>query len=102
MDNTINQFCKKYFEKLKNDKDIEEVKLDYLYDYRERIGFYVTEYTFTPHCYYTGINTGNRLFVLDDEDLKYLHDKYSKRLQDEMNKNLEQIRQMYIETPIKL
>ena len=38
---------------------------------------------------------GSNLFFLDEEDLKYLYEKYSKKLQDEMNKNIEQVKQMY-------
>lgn len=95
MDTKIHQFCKKYLEKLKNDKDIAEVKLDYVQDLRERIGFCVTEYSHTPGCYHLGLYHGNNLFFLDEEDLKYLHDKYSKKLQDEMNKNVDEIKKLY-------
>lgn len=38
---------------------------------------------------------GKNLFFLDEEDLKYLYEKYSKKLQDEMNKNIEYVKQMY-------
>ena len=92
MDTKINQFCKKYLEKLKNDKDIAEVKLDFFEDYRERIGFCITEHSKTPNCHYLGMYNGSNLFFLDEEDLKYLYEKYSKKLQDEMNKNIEQVK----------
>lgn len=95
MDTKINQFCKKYLEKLKNDKDIAEVKLDFFQDYRERIGFCITEYSNTPNCHYLGMYLGSNLFFLDEEDLKYLYEKYSKKLQDEMNKNIEYVKQVY-------
>jgi hypothetical protein len=65
-------------------------------DYRERIRFCITEYSNTPNCHYSGgVYHGSNLFFLDEEDLKYLYEKYSKKLQDEMNKNIEQVKQMY-------
>lgn len=94
MDTKFNEFCKKYLLKLKNDKDIEEVELDLYQDYRERISFYITEFSYTPNSHYLGEN-GSISFSLDKEDLKYFYDKYSKKLEDEMNKNIEQIKQMY-------
>lgn len=95
MNTKINQFCKKYLEKLKNDKDIAATEVDLFKDYRERINFCITEYSKTPNCHYLGTYSGSNLFFLDEDDLKYLYEKYSKKLQDEMNKNIEQVKQMY-------
>lgn len=39
--------------------------------------------------------TGVILFELDEDDLKYLYDKYSKRLQGEMEDNIHEIKSNY-------
>ena len=40
-------------------------------------------------------NHTENMFILDDEDLKYLYDKYSKKLQDELNENINKLKKEY-------
>jgi len=95
MNTEINRFCKRYAEKLKNDKDIKENPTSSLSDNRDRISFRIAEFYSTPGTVSVGSSSGINLFYLDAEDLKHLYDKYSKKLQEEMNQNLEKVKQMY-------
>jgi len=96
MDTVIRNFCKKYKEKLYNDKDIKENKTSFVNDYRDRINFYVLERTNNPNTYYIGgVYHGDTLFCLDEEDLKYLYNKYSKKIKEERDKNIEDIKEEY-------
>lgn len=94
MNTQINNFCKNYLLKLKNDKDIKENKLDIFCDYRERISFNINMYKTAPGFLRINNHTEN-MFILDDEDLKYLYDKYSKKLQDELNENINKLKKEY-------
>ncbi len=38
---------------------------------------------------------GTNLFTLDDEDLEYLYNKYSKKLESEMLQNIEKVKDNY-------
>ncbi len=94
MDTEIRDFLVKYKEKLKNDKDIKERKLSFLDDYRDRIKFRLNLYVSTPGSY-CFVNNGTTLFTLDEEDLEYLHKKYSKKAVDEMKQNISEIEGSY-------
>lgn len=78
------EFCKKYKEKLKNDNDIAENPLgDFFVDYRQRISFFVSYFEFAPGIRPMGNYSPVSVLKLDDEDLKYLYDKYYAKLQSE-------------------
>lgn len=94
----IRDFCVNYNKKLKNDKDIKENEMFHLDDYRERIRFRLNMIKSTPSTYKVGgFDTGTIVFDLDDEDLKYLYDKYSKRCVEEMEENIKKIKDQYEE-----
>jgi len=95
MDIGIRDFCVKYNQKLKNDKDIKENQLDFTSDYRDRINFNLNVYVTSPNTYWMGEYNGQALFRLDEEDLEYLHNKYSKKIQAEMEQNIAKIKDDY-------
>ena len=95
MDIGIRDFCVKYNQKLKNDKDIKENQLDFTSDYRDRINFNLNVYVTSPNTYWMGEYNGQTLFRLDEEDLEYLHNKYSKKIQAEMEQNIAKIKDDY-------
>ena len=96
MDTPIKDFCEKYKEKLKNDKDIAQRELDHWVDYRDRISFYVLEYGCCPGAYRIGSGyMGTTMFQLDKEDLEYLYNKYSKKVRQEMKERIEEIKEDY-------
>jgi len=95
MDTGIKDFLVKYNEKLKNDKDIKENKLDFFRDYRDRISFNVNVYTSCPYANWRYWNNGQSLFKLDAEDLEYLHKKYSKKIEAEMEQNIAKVKDSY-------
>lgn len=94
-------FCKKYKQKLKNDKDIKDNPkegYEYFHDTRERIKFYVNVKETAPGFsilttsgFYNGIN----LFELDDEDIEYLYNKYNKNLIEERDTKILKIKEEY-------
>lgn len=92
----ILEFCTKYLEKLKNDKEIKELEIDVYKDNRPRISFYL-KYRFNiPGSPTMSLGlSGKTLFDLDEEDLKYLYEKYSKRLTGEMNENIDNVKELY-------
>ena len=97
MNTEIKDFCKKYKQKLVNDEDIKKNKQDTLTDCRDRIKFKVHQFEDAPGYYranYMGYS-GSSLFELDAEDLQYLYNKYSKKLEAEMNRNIEKVKQEY-------
>jgi len=91
----IRDFCIKYNEKLKNDKDIKENQLDFFSDYRDRINFNLNMYVNCPNTMWKGQYNGQNLFKLDEEDLKYLHNKYSKKIEAEMEQNIAKVKDDY-------
>lgn len=95
MDTKILEFCNKYKEKKENDEYIKNnPEPPKVYnDSRARIQFTIAVIEHIPAMF--GGNCPNTLFALDDEDLEYLYNKYSKRLQDEMNQNIEEIKEKY-------
>ena len=95
MDTGIRDFCVKYNDKLKSDKDIKENQLDFSIDYRDRINFNLNMYVSCPNTMWMGLYNGQNLFRLDDEDLEYLHKKYSKKIEAEMEQNIAKVRADY-------
>ena len=85
----------KYNEKLKNDKDIKENQLDFFSDYRDRINFNLNMHVNCPNTMWKGQYNGQNLFKLDEEDLKYLHNKYSKKIEAEMEQNIAKVKDDY-------
>jgi uncharacterized protein YneR len=96
MDTRIVTFCNNYLEKLKADKDIAENQIEVFEDYRDRIGFSVHVHRSCPNIRYLGQGqSGYGLFFLDNDDLKYLYDKYSKKVDEEMQRNIDEVKQVY-------
>lgn len=96
MNTGYKDFCKVYKKKLELDKDIKENPTDIFdNDYRDRITFHLTEYITNQMCSYIGIYTGSCLFTLDEEDMEYLYNKYSKKVKAEMEQNIKKVRNDY-------
>lgn len=95
METGLRDFFVKYNEKLKNDKDIKDNKLDYFRDFRDRISFSVNMRTSSPNTMWSFGYNGENLFTLDEEDLKYLFEKYSKKIEDEMKQNIAKVKDSY-------
>ncbi len=88
-------FCKAYNQKIKNDKDIKENSQHPLYDSRDRISFRINVIEICPAMRPIFGYNGSSLFTLDQEDLEYLFNKYSKKAQEELDKNIEEIKNRY-------
>lgn len=95
METGIRDFCINYKKKLKNDKDIKENQIDFLYDYRERINFSLNMNVTYPSSLPSWQYDGQNLFRLDEDDLEYLYKKYSKKILDEMEQNISEIKDRY-------
>lgn len=87
-------FIKEYKRKLSIDKDIEENKLDFFRDFRDRIDFFVCMDTHTPMTIRLGYGM-NRMFRLDDEDLKYFYNKYYPKIKEELEIEINEINEKY-------
>lgn len=96
MDKNTLTFCKSYQEKLKNDKDIKETKVPFWQDYRKRISLVVNLVESTPFIT-TLPRSGRALFTLDEEDLNYFWNKYSKYLEEELFLEIENLQKKYTE-----
>lgn len=97
MNTKIKDFCEKYQDKLRFDKSIAKDKQKYsFHDYRDRISFNVNMTIYTPNIMLLGgFNHGTIMMKLDAEDLKYLYNKYSKKIIDEMEENIQKIKNEY-------
>lgn len=96
MNTAIRDFCIKYRQKLNLDKDIEENPPIWFFDdRRDRIEFRLNVYAKSPSGIVLGYDNGRNLFKLDDEDLQYLYDKYSKKIEQEKKENISEIEKMY-------
>ena len=91
----VRDFCLKYNEKLKNDKDIQDDKIVFFRDDRERIKFNVSMNVTIPNAMHFRLYGGDNLFTLDEEDLKYLYHKYSKKVVAEMELNITKVKESY-------
>lgn len=76
-------FCKKYNEKKKGRKSIHTGKHVY-----PNISFYII----AKEDYVSQIHT---FFKLDEKDLKYLYRKYSKKAKEELEQNIEELKEKY-------
>jgi len=95
-------FCDKHREKLLLDEDIMANKMDSFDDMRDRVNFGVSVYISTPNVYPMGLGSnGTHLFNLDEDDLKYLYDKYSKKVVEEMKQNIKEIEDSYAKSIVK-
>lgn len=94
MNTPIRDFCQKYQDKVKNDKEIKETKVESWNDCRDRISFYISEITHTPGTL-SSRRASLNLIKLDDSDLEYLYNKYSKLLIKEMEDNIAEIKSKY-------
>ena len=98
MNKEIKDFCINYKKKLKNDKEIEDRKGDetsIFQDYTERIRFSLNMYKWSPGVMIMGQYNGTNLITLDSEDLEYFYKKYSKKLREEMQSNVEALKDEY-------
>jgi hypothetical protein len=97
MKTNYKDFCKKYKEKLIVDKDIAENVTDIFKDIRPRIKFKLVVDEHIPNTIFISNypSIGIPLFVLDKEDLEFLYNKYSKRVKEEMEQNIEKIKENY-------
>jgi len=95
MTTKILDFCETYLEKIRTDEDIKENPMKWANDCRNRIHFKVGFTKDNMHCW--SISSGGLIptIKLDNEDLKYLFDKYSKKLQEELNTNIFQVKERY-------
>jgi hypothetical protein len=93
-------FCKAVLKKKANDLDIKVKPLDPFMDYRDRVNFFITMTEFSPGTFPSmqyGIPT--RLLRLDEEDIDYLYNKYSKLLKEELNEQIDKLTARYAEEP---
>lgn len=95
MGKEINEFCQAVIKKTKNDKLIKEEKLDWQYDYRERISFGLIIMEKAPGIQLLGFTGYYPKITLDQEDIDYFYNKYSKKLDAELEKNIKELKQQY-------
>lgn len=84
-----NEFCKAYEDKLNLKKTNEKrstLDQEYIYFSVNLVQGFSSSFNWL---------SGSNILRLDDEDLKYLHDKYSKELVKEMESNLNEIKEKY-------
>lgn len=87
-------FIKKYKEKLAVDRNIEENILPAFRDFRDRINFFVCMDIYTPMITRIGLGV-DRMFKLDDEDLKYLYNKYYPKIKEELEIEIDKVSKKY-------
>lgn len=97
METGYRNFCKTYKEKLETDKDIEENKQSIFEDHRKRIWFYIcSDYSYPMQLpSFIPYKMGAKLFNLDKEDLDYLYNKYSNKIEEELQRNIEELKKDY-------
>ena len=94
MNSSIRDFFQKCKDKQKKDEDIKNnTNVDFLYDYRERIAFYIISKTSIPMI--LGRWQTECFFELDDEDIEYFKNKYNKKLEQEKESNITEIKNSY-------
>ena len=87
-------FIREYKRKLETDKDIAENKLDVFRDFRERLNFYVCLDVHTPMTIRLGFGMKD-MFKLDDDDLKYLYNKYYPKISEELELELSEVKEKF-------
>ena len=102
MNMEIKNFIKKYREKIELDnkrKEFEEKRKDdvhYMPNPYPFIRFYIG--CEARHLYsFSHFPSYNSIIELDNEDLEYLYSKYSKKLLEELDSNIEDIKNKYKE-----
>ena len=94
----VRDFCKAVLKKVKNDKDIEENPVEILWaDCRDRISFGVCIIKSAPGIQILGFRKHFPDLILDQEDIDYLYNKYSKKLTEEMEDNIKDLKKGYNE-----
>jgi len=91
MNTGYRDFCRKYKEKLKRDLEIkipnsDNLRIKFIFNIEIVEKFPVAVF-YPPDKKY--------LFTLDDEDLVYLYNKYSKLIRDELEENIKKIKEEY-------
>ena len=87
-------FIKEYKRKLSLDKDIKENKLDFFSDFRDRIDFHVCMDSRCPRTITLGWRMST-MFELDDDDLKYLYNKYYPKIKEELEIEIDKVNKKY-------
>lgn len=96
MNKDIKEFCKLYHEKIKNDLEIKNNPKSPFEDYTDRVTFSISFGKYAPAFFKVDFGRyPNTLFALDQEDLDYLYNKYSKKLQEELDANIEALKKEY-------
>ena len=87
-------FVKEYKRKLSTDKNIEENELNFFSDFRDRIDFYVCMDSRCPRAITLG-HRMNTMFELDNDDLKYLYNKYYPKIKEELEIEINRVNEKY-------
>jgi len=98
MDTKYKDFCDNYKEKLVLDEDIATNEIALFRDYRHRVHFELHMTRRSPTQLMIFGNPTQRMFTLDDEDIQYLYNKYSKKIQAERDANIAELKTKYEET----
>lgn len=94
MNTPIRDFFQKCKDKQKNDEDIKNAPgIDFICDFRERITFHIISKTSIPMIF--GQGQTEYFFELDDEDIEYFQNKYRKKLEQEKELNITEIKNSY-------
>ena len=94
MKTLIRDFFKKCRDKQKNDEEIKNnPDVDFICDFRERITFHIISKTSIPMV--LGSAQTECFFELDDEDIEYFQNKYHKKLEQEKELNITEIKNSY-------
>ena len=99
MDGRLLDFCKRYKRKLADDADMKR----YSESFAERVSSYITRErpatnVFTVHHLRVDrafTSDPREIFTLDNEDLQYLYNKYSKKLGEELDHEKEKLDRIY-------
>ena len=93
MNTPIRDFFKKCRDKQKNDEDIKnDLGINLICDFRERITFHIVSKTSIPRAISP---FPEYFFELDDEDIEYFKNKYHKKLEQEKESNITEIKNSY-------
>lgn len=84
MKEEIKNFVEAYFDKKESKKDFES------------ISFHIHKHIKVGHGF-TSHKWEYHILKLDDEDIEYLYKKYYSKLEEEMNNNLQEIKERYSE-----
>lgn len=83
-------FCKKYQESIRNKEILEnETNSFIIKSDKKLIDFYITSKEIGRY------ENNTFLLKLDKEDLQYLYEKYSKKAKEELEQNIEELKEKY-------